>query len=201
MRCVSRLCSTHSSVVQQFLDIMTSLLATLPGITSSQFHESLNSPHVVFFFAFCALKGCTAVLVCECLASISAPHPEVLRHLLPEIIQSVTQRLESGDSENNSTVLVSLDFKERILKMWCVIFLQCSLQPLLCTHLFQASSGDVMTESVRDVILRIVTSVDSWVTYRIARQAARYAHHRLANELFMKLRQQVRLRRHVVNVI
>ena len=67
------------------------------------------------------------------------------------------------------------------------------MQPLLVTLLFQACVGETLPDAVHDTVKLVLSAVNSWVAYKIARQAARYGHHAVAAEIFGVLQEQVRV--------
>lgn len=63
---------------------------------------------------------------------------------------------------------------------------------MLCTLLFQTVAGgyEWNTECLK-AIEKVITSVDGWAKYRIARGAARYGHHGVATRIFQRLKETV----------
>ena len=57
--------------------------------------------------------------------------------------------------------------------------------------MFQACVGEELPSDVTQVVKQVLCCVNQWVAYKIGRQATRYAHHRLAADIFKQVMSQV----------
>ncbi|XP_014223957.1 integrator complex subunit 7 [Trichogramma pretiosum] len=107
------------------------------------------------------------VALCEALGAIGGLKEDILLPLLPEILN----KLQHTSHEHTKV--------------------------MLCTLLFQLVAGgfDWNAECL-EVIDMTVKSVNDWNKYRIARNATRYGHHRIAMQLFKILKETVASEQH-----
>ena len=108
------------------------------------------------------------MLLCECLSAISSQRSDLLPSLAPDFSQCLRHMLPSQDSPHKNKLLVSL-----------------------LTLLLQASIEEGLAAEDCQLVQEVVGMVDGWTAYKIARQAARYGHHKVASEVLAGLATQV----------
>lgn len=115
------------------------------------------------------LLGQYSITVCEALGAIGGFQPRTLVPLFPDILHKLTELSNCGEltSEQNQ------------------------VKVMMCTLIFQSLSIYESTKDIDNVISYVISKNDSWANYRIARSAARYGHHNIANIIFNGLTEQV----------
>ena len=64
-------------------------------------------------------------------------------------------------------------------------------QVILCTLIFQTLVDKGLSPEMTSLVLESSEKVGGWLAYQIARQAARYGHHRMAAQIFDNLASKV----------
>ncbi len=141
LHCVVQQCEACPTLTDHFVDMITCMLATVS-------------------------EDC-AVLLCDCLSSLSSHSNDLLANLVPDILETV-QQVAAGSQERRDTHMLSL-----------------------LTLVFQAHTGEDMSEDTQQKILNLLDTVNAWSGYKVARQAARYGQHKVAACIFRKLTEKV----------
>lgn len=68
---------------------------------------------------------------------------------------------------------------------------QNQVKVMACTIVFQTLTIYEPSKQVTDVLNYVISKNDLWGNYRIARSAARYGHHKIANVIYAGLTEQV----------
>lgn len=68
---------------------------------------------------------------------------------------------------------------------------QSQLKVMICTLIFQTLTIYEATRNINDILNYVIRKNDLWGNYRIARSAARYGHHKIANAIYSGLTEQV----------
>jgi len=111
-------------------------------------------------------NGSTLVLLCEALAAIGDMQPAVITPALVDII-TILKQLKGQDDQEVMAI------------------------PLLCVLIFQTHMLNSWSSQASEAVNEATFKVNLWVSFKIARSAARYGHHEIAHCIFKRLLGQV----------
>ncbi|CAH0553711.1 unnamed protein product [Brassicogethes aeneus] len=109
------------------------------------------------------------ITICETLGAIAGLKPETLLPLVDSILSLIAALTQIQSPTANQT-------RTKIM---------------LCTLIFQTLCGYYWNEQTWRTISNLVENNNMWANYCIARAAVRYGHHKIANQIFTMLTEQV----------
>ncbi|KAK3093052.1 hypothetical protein FSP39_010547 [Pinctada imbricata] len=108
-------------------------------------------------------------LLCECLLAIGSEDFSLIDKIIPDLMATFKQLVANIDFESNKETCMYLG-----------------------TLMFQAAGGEFVPPDIRNLIGQYLTKAhNSWLSYKLARQAMRYGQFPLAADTFHSLSQQV----------
>ncbi|KAL5009066.1 hypothetical protein ScPMuIL_014647 [Solemya velum] len=113
----------------------------------------------------------TALMFCECLAAIGSENSLVIHPIIPQLLNSLRNHINSGQQISQLQLSILLVY--------------------VFTLLFQAAMGEIIPPDVHDVLISCTKTADPWVNYKIARQAMRYGQYHIAGCILQSLTKKI----------